>query len=61
MKNIKIKLDEFLTQLDKMGVNYSVDRNPSPEKVSLLKEAIENRVKREKEAQAIFRSLEEKN
>lgn len=59
--NITEKKNTLYEYLDKMGIMYSVDRNPSPEKIASIKEGINNRLKREKEAQATFRSLEGKN
>jgi CO dehydrogenase/acetyl-CoA synthase beta subunit len=39
----KFETKEFLNELDKMGVTYTVDQNPSPEKIERLKKSIEKR------------------
>jgi len=41
MKTFETK--EFLNELDKMGVVYTIDSNPSPEKIDRLKKSIEKR------------------
>ena len=41
MKTFETK--EFLNELDKMGVVYAIDSNPSPEKIERLKKSIEKR------------------
>ena len=41
MKTFETK--EFLNELDKMGVVYTIDSNPSPEKIERLKKSIEKR------------------
>ena len=41
MKTFETK--EFLNELDKMGVVYPIDSNPSPEKIERLKKSIEKR------------------
>ena len=43
MKNSRTKqtdIDALFKYLDKNGATYTVDRNPSKEKISLIKEAI---------------------
>ena len=39
----KIETKEILKELDRMGVSYTVDDNPSPEKIEKLKKSIEQR------------------
>ena len=41
MKTFETK--EFLNELDKMGVVYTINSNPSPEKIERLKKSIEKR------------------
>ena len=41
MKTFETK--EFLNELDKMGVVYTIDSNPSPEKIERLKKSVEKR------------------
>jgi len=41
MKTFETK--EFLNELDKMGVVYTIDSNPSPEKIERLKKSIEKK------------------
>ena len=41
MKTFETK--EFLNELDKIGVVYTIDSNPSPEKIERLKKSIEKR------------------
>jgi hypothetical protein len=41
MKEIKTK--EVLRELDSMGIVYTIDSNPSPEKIERLKKSIEKR------------------
>jgi len=41
MKTFETK--EFLNELDEMGVVYTIDSNPSPEKIERLKKSIEKR------------------
>ena len=41
MKTFETK--EFLNELDKMGVVYTIDSNPSPEKIERLKKSIQKR------------------
>jgi hypothetical protein len=41
MKTFETK--EFLNELDRMGVVYTIDSNPSPEKIERLKKSIEKR------------------
>jgi len=44
------KLKRITDYLDRMGINYTVDRNPSPEKVEKIKTSI----KRKEELEKIF-------
>lgn len=37
---------EFIKELDRMGVVYTIDSNPSPEKIERLKKSIEKRDER---------------
>ena len=55
MKNI-FKTKEFLDELDRMGVSYSIDSNPSPEKIERIKESIEKRDAELKQIQEDYRS-----
>lgn len=38
----KFKTEQFFSYLDKMKVNYTIDRNPSEEKIARIKQQIEN-------------------
>jgi hypothetical protein len=55
MKNA-VKTKEFLDELDRMGVSYSIDSNPSPEKIERIKESIEKRDAELKQIQEDYRS-----
>lgn len=35
-----IDIDETLAYLDKMGIPYTIDRNPSPEKIERIRASI---------------------
>lgn len=37
----KNKMDELFAYLDKMGATYTVDNNPSPEKIERIRKQIE--------------------
>jgi CO dehydrogenase/acetyl-CoA synthase beta subunit len=37
---------EFIKELDRMGVVYTIDSNPSPEKIEKIKKSIEKRDER---------------
>ena len=39
---------EFIDYLDKNGVNYTIDDNPSPEKIKRIKESIKRKEEKEK-------------
>jgi hypothetical protein len=39
----KIETKELFGKLDEMGISYTVDNNPSPEKIEKLKKSIEKR------------------
>ena len=54
MKTFETK--EFLNELDKMGVVYTIDSNPSPEKIERLKKSIEKRDLRIKQMVEDYRS-----
>lgn len=41
----KFKTQEFFNYLDRMGVKYSVDYNPSPEKIAEIRLKIERNEK----------------
>ena len=41
MKTTNADMQRFYGYLDKMGVTYTVDRNPSPEKIARIKAQIE--------------------
>jgi CO dehydrogenase/acetyl-CoA synthase beta subunit len=44
MKTFETK--EFIKELDRMGVVYTIDSNPSPEKIEKIKKSIEKRDER---------------
>jgi hypothetical protein len=44
----KFETQQFLNELDKMGINYTIDSNPSPEKIERIKQSIEKRKEQEK-------------
>jgi CO dehydrogenase/acetyl-CoA synthase beta subunit len=52
----KFETKEFLNELDKMGVVYTIDSNPSPEKIERIKKSIEKRDKRIRQMQEDYRS-----
>ena len=54
MKTFKTK--EFLNELDRMGISYTIDSNPSPEKIKRIKKSIEARDARLKKIQEDYRS-----
>jgi len=41
MKTIMFDMQRLYDYLDKMGVTYTVDQNPSPEKITRIKVQIE--------------------
>ena len=41
MKTTNADMQRLYDYLDKMGVTYTVDRNPSPEKITRIKAQIE--------------------
>ena len=41
MKTTEADMQRLYDYLDKMGVSYTVDRNPSPEKIARIKAQIE--------------------
>ena len=43
----KFKTKEYLDELDRMGVNYTVDNNPSPEDIERIKKIINTRCRAE--------------
>lgn len=46
MKNVtNFKTQEFFNYLDKIGVKYTIDRNPSPEKIAEIRLKIERNEK----------------
>jgi predicted HAD superfamily phosphohydrolase YqeG len=47
---------EFLKEMDKMGIEYTVDSNPSPEKVEKIKKMLEARDVRLKQLAMDYRS-----
>lgn len=47
---------EFLDELDRMGISYSIDSNPSPEKIERIKKSIEKRDAELKRIQEDYRS-----
>jgi|TARA_R110000782_G_scaffold21299_1_gene57296 hypothetical protein len=40
-KTTQADMQRFYDYMDKMGVNYTVDRNPSPERIAYIKTQIE--------------------
>ena len=54
MKTFETK--EFIKELDKMGVVYTIDSNPSPEKIERIKKSIERRDERLKQMVEDYRS-----
>jgi hypothetical protein len=55
MKHI-FKTKEFLNELDRIGISYEVDYNPSPEKIERIKKSIEKRDAELKRIQEDYRS-----
>ncbi len=47
-------MKKILVELDRMGVNYEIDKNPSQEKIDQIRKSIERRDKRIKELQDCF-------
>jgi len=45
----KFETKEFLDELDRMGVTYTVNTNPTPEQVEEIKKSIERRELRMKQ------------
>jgi hypothetical protein len=45
----KFETKEFLDELDRMGVTYTVNTNPTPEQVEKIKKSIERRELRMKQ------------
>ncbi len=54
MKTFETK--EFIKELDRMGVVYTIDSNPSPEKIERIKKSIERRDERLKQMVEDYRS-----
>ena len=52
----KFETKEFLKELDEMGVVYTIDSNPSPEKIERLRKSIEKRDERIRQMQEDYRS-----
>jgi len=52
----KFETKEFLKELDEMGVVYTIDSNPSPEKIERIKKSIEKRDERIRQMQEDYRS-----
>ena len=52
----KFETKEFLKELDEMGVVYTIDSNPSPEKIERLRKSIEKRDERLKQMVEDYRS-----
>jgi len=44
----QFRLTQLLNELDKIGINYTIDSNPSPEKIERIKQSIEKRKEQEK-------------
>jgi predicted DNA-binding transcriptional regulator len=47
---------EFIKELDRMGVVYTIDSNPSPEKIEKIKKSIEKRDERLRQMREDYRS-----
>lgn len=47
-------MTDLLEELDKLGISYTIDRNPSPEKVERIKESIAKRDKELKFMQELY-------
>ena len=54
MKTFETK--EFIKELDRMGVVYTIDSNPSPERTEKIKKSIERRDERLKQMVEDYRS-----
>jgi predicted DNA-binding transcriptional regulator len=54
MKTFETK--EFIKELDRMGVVYTIDSNPSPEKIEKIKKSIEKRDERLRQMREDYRS-----
>ena len=52
----KFETKEFLKELDEMGVVYTIDSNPSPERIEKIKKSIERRDERLKQMVEDYRS-----
>jgi CO dehydrogenase/acetyl-CoA synthase beta subunit len=49
MTKFEFGTEEFLKELDRMGIVYTIDSNPSPEKIERIKKSIEKRDERLKQ------------
>jgi hypothetical protein len=47
-------MKEILKYLDKEGIEYTLDSNPSPEKIEMIKKSIERRDKRMRDMKNCF-------
>lgn len=47
-------MTNILAELDRMGITYTIDRNPSPEKVAKIKESIAKRDRELKLMQELY-------
>lgn len=56
MKTTEDDMKNLYDYMDKMGVTYTVDRNPSPEKIERLRKSIEKRDERIRQMQEDYRS-----
>jgi CO dehydrogenase/acetyl-CoA synthase beta subunit len=52
----KLETKELIKELDRMGVVYTIDSNPSPEKIEMIKKSIEKRDERIKQMQEDYRN-----
>lgn len=47
-------MTDLLAELEKLGITYTIDRNPSPEKVARIRESIAKRDKELKLMQELY-------
>ncbi len=56
MKTTEDDMKNLYDYMDKMGITYIIDRNPSPEKIEKIKKSIEKRDERIRQMQEDYRS-----
>jgi hypothetical protein len=52
----KFETQQFLNELNKMGINYTIDSNPSPERTEEIRKMMEKRDERLKQMVEDYRS-----